>query len=350
MPARPMSCTFVSHVADPLAVARGFVATKVHSALGGPPELLEEYRTPPGDPGLFGPGSAVWQVHGDLPAMLVGGISSLMLQSLHPAAMAGVDEHSRYRDDPLGRLRRTTRFVAGTTFGGLGLVETLVDEVRRIHRRVRGTTAQGTAYAADDPALLTWVHVAEVWSFLRSYQRYGTRPLLRSEKDRYLDRTAEIAVLLGACEVPRSVEQVRSYLQAVRGDLAATPAALEAVRFLRTPLSDGVTDRLAHHAIVDAAVDLLPGFARRELALPDRGMLERGRVRATMTSVAAVLRWGLGPSPVVGVATQRALASSVEHRRAQAVDQHSVESSANTGPGSRALPAGRAELRDATEG
>lgn len=344
MPAPPTPRALVCRGVDPLAAARGFVTSKVHRALGGAPELLEEYRTPPGDPGLFGPGSPVWQVHGDLPAMLVGGISSLMLQSLHPEAMAGVDDHSRYRDDPLGRLRRTTRFVAGTTFGGLDLVGTLVDEVRHVHGHVRGTTPDGRAYSADDPALLTWVHVAEVWSFLRSYQRYGTRPLLRSEKDRYLDSIAEIAVLLGAHEVPRSVEQVRSYLRAVQVDLRATPAALGAVRFLRTPLGDGAADVLAHHAIVAAAIDLLPGFARPALGLPDPGILGRARVRTAMTSLAALLRWGLGPSPVVSVSTRRALAGEVGSERARDTDQHSVQSSANAGP------APRAEVRDATEG
>lgn len=350
MQAPPMRCALLRDGPDPLALVRGLVGSAVHAALGGPPELLEEYRSPAGDPGLFGPGSPVWQVHDDLPAMLVGGISSLMLQSLHPEAMAGVDEHSSYRDDPLGRLRRTTRFVAGTTFGGLELVETLVEQVRRIHRHVRGTTESGVAYAADDPALLTWVHVAEVWSFLRSYQRYGTRPLVRAEKERYLDSTAEIAERLGAREVPRSVEQVRSYLRAVRMDLVATPAALEAVRFLRTPLRDGIADRLAHRAIVDAAVDLLPGFARRELALEDPGLAERARVRATMASLAALLHWGLGPSPVVVAATERARARADGGGRARDPGQHSVESSASTGPASRALPAGRAAVRDATEG
>ena len=195
---------------------RALIGTSVRDALGADPDALDVHRTPAGDPGLFGPGSIPWLVHGDLPAMLIGGFSALMLQTLHPLAMAAVAEHSSYREDPFGRLQRTARFVAGTTFGGMPLVDELVGEVRRVHTSVRGVAADGRRYSANDPALLTWVHTAEAWSFLRSYQRYSTHPLLRGEQDRYLADVAAIARRLGARNVPESVEQVRRYLASVR--------------------------------------------------------------------------------------------------------------------------------------
>lgn len=286
---------------------RKLLASGVVRALGGPPGLLEEYRSPAGDPGLFGPGSPPWLVHADLPAMLVGGISSLMLQTLHPLAMAGVAEHSSYREDPFGRLQRTARFVAGTTFGSRPLVAQLVGEVQRAHTCVRGVASDGRAYSADDPDLLTWVHTAEVWSFLRSYQRYGTRPLLRLEKDRYLAEVAEVARLLGARDVPSSVAQVRAYLRAVQGELAATPAAFEAVRFLRSPFGDRPHDALAHRVVTDAAIDLLPPFARRALRLGRPTPIGQARVRVAAASFAVLLRWAVGPSAVLAAATERAL-------------------------------------------
>jgi uncharacterized protein (DUF2236 family) len=285
---------------------RALVASGVERALGGPPGLLEEYATPRGDPGLFGPGSPAWLVHADLPAMLVGGISSLMLQTLHPLAMAGVAEHSRYREDPFGRLQRTARFVAGTTFGSRELVDRLVGEVRAVHGYVQGIAPDGRAYSADDPHLLTWVHTTEVWSFLRSYQRYGTRPLLRVEKDRYLAEVREIAEALGARDVPGSVAEVRAYLAGIRGELEATPEALAAVHFLRTPLGEGPLDTLGHRIVTSAAIDLLPEFARRALRLGRPTQLGRAEVRAATTTFALLLRWALGPSKVLAVASERA--------------------------------------------
>src|SRR6185436_498261 len=132
------------------------------------------------------------RVHANFPAMLAGGISALMLQALHPLAMAGVYDHSAFRDDPFGRLRRTATFVAGTTYGPTKVAEELVATVRRVHENVVGTAPDGRAYAASDPDLLTWVHVAEVASFLRSYRRYaGT--LSTAEQDRYFAETAIVA-------------------------------------------------------------------------------------------------------------------------------------------------------------
>ncbi|HWD23875.1 MAG TPA: oxygenase MpaB family protein, partial [Acidimicrobiales bacterium] len=205
--------------------------------LGADGEDLGEYAVGRGDPGLFGPGSPVWSVHGDLPAMLIGGFAALMTQTLHPLAMAGVAAHSNYREDPTGRLRRTARFIAGTTFGGTAFAEQLVAEVRRVHQRVHGVAPDGRRYAASDPDLLTFVHVSEVASFLASYQRYGRRPLLRIEKDRYLDEIAVVAEMLGATGVPRSVAALRRYQSQIIPELARTPQASDALSFLERSTS-----------------------------------------------------------------------------------------------------------------
>lgn len=292
-------------VAGPL---RSAVLAGLRSALGGGPAGLEEYEGPPGDPGLFGPGSLPWRVHADLPSMLVGGLSSLMLQSLHPLAMAGVADHSRYREDPFGRLQRTARFVAGTTFGSTVFVDQLVGEVRSVHRKVRGIAPDGRRYAADDPHLLTWVHTTETWSFLRSYQRYSLQPLLGAERDRYLAEVAGIGERLGARNVPRSVAQVRRYLAEMRPELAATPEALEVARFLRVAPSGEAPLRAGIHRLVaEAAVDLLPGWARRQLRL--QRLAPAPPLQAAAGGLAVLLRWAVGSSLVEQVSTARASAT-----------------------------------------
>ncbi len=140
-------------------------------ALGG-----VDFENPPGDPGLFGPQSVIWQVHRDFTPMLCGGVSALLLQMLHPLALAGVWDHSNFREDMIGRLRRTSQFVSVTTFGPTAEAERLIAKVKAIHLRVTGVGSDGTPYAASDPALLTWVHVAESSRFLASHLRYRNPP------------------------------------------------------------------------------------------------------------------------------------------------------------------------------
>lgn len=166
-----------------------------------------DFESPKGDPGLFGPDAACWKVHGDFSSMMIGGIGALLLQMLHPLALAGVWDHSNFRDDLLGRLRRTGQFISATTYGPLADAERLIERVRRIHESVIGQLPDGTPYSASDPDLLTWVHVAEVSSFLKSYLRYLNPDLPGSEQDRYYSEIALVAERLGARAVPRDRQQ-----------------------------------------------------------------------------------------------------------------------------------------------
>ena len=156
--------------------ARRLVGGAARRALAGGRSRGTELRfATEADPGWFGPESMTWRVHADR-SMLVGGLRALYLQVLHPLAMAGVAEHSDYREDPLGRLARTGRFVAATTYGTRAEAERAVAMVRAIHDRVRGVASDGRSYDANDPVLLAWVHNVEVESFLLAYRRYGSRP------------------------------------------------------------------------------------------------------------------------------------------------------------------------------
>lgn len=153
------------------------IAAELTAATHGGDLQLSRYAGPPGDPGLFGitAGDPVWRVHGQATGMIIGGFAATMLQSLHPLAMAGVDQHSDFRADPVGRMSGTVRFVTTTTYGSSAAAQEMIGLVRRIHAHVHGTAPDGRPYRADDPDLLTWVHTAEVRSFLVGYQAYAPR-------------------------------------------------------------------------------------------------------------------------------------------------------------------------------
>ena len=181
-----------------------------------------DYDHPHGDPGLFGPHSATWRVHADFPGMLAGGLAALTLQTLHPLALAGVWDHSNFRGDLLGRLRRTTAFVGGTTYAPRAQAEALIDHVRQIHLHVTGHGEDGRPYTADDPGLLTWVHVSEAYCFLQGYRRYSHVAMPAGAADRYYDEVRRIAEALGARDVPASEHEVTEYFRRIRPELAFT--------------------------------------------------------------------------------------------------------------------------------
>lgn len=251
-----------------------------------------DLESPKGDPGLFGPQSISWQVHGDFPSMLVGGISALMLQVLHPLALAGVWDHSNFRHDLLGRLRRTSQFISGTTFGSTRDAEWLIEKVRTIHLQVVGNAPDGRPYAASDPDLLTWVHVAEVSSFLAAHLRYRNPALPRAAQDAYYDEIALIAERLGARDVPRSCAEVEAYLQRMRPQLQCDARSLEVVNIL---LKAPAPSRLAQPVgklMLNAGIDLLPAWAGQMLGLK-QSALERRMIRLGLARTAPLLRWAM---------------------------------------------------------
>jgi len=219
-----------------------------------------------GDAGLFGPDSVTWRIHGD-PSMLIGGLRSLLVQALNPRAMAGVDQHSDFRVDPWGRLRRTSAYVAATTFGDTAEAEAAGAMVRAVHRRVVGTDPHtGLAYSAADPDLLAWVHIVEVHSFLVAYRRYGGR-ISDVDADRYVAEMVRAAELVGLSpdDVPHDLADLRARLQAA--PLELSDAAVRGMRFIMAPPMPALARPL--YAIPSAAaVSLLPRKVRRLYGLP----------------------------------------------------------------------------------
>ena len=251
-----------------------------------------DLESPKGDPGLFGPQSISWQVHGDFPSMLVGGISALMLQLLHPLALAGVWDHSNFRQDLLGRLRRTSQFISGTTFGSTRDAEWLIEKVRTIHLKVVGTAPDGRPYAASDPDLLTWVHVAEVSSFLAAHLRYRNPRLSREAQDAYYNEIALIAERLGARDVPRSCQAVEDYLQRMRPQLLCDARSHGVVDILLDAPAPSRMAQPVGKLMLNAGIDLLPDWARDMLDLHQNPLQQR-MIRLGINRIAPVLRWAM---------------------------------------------------------
>jgi len=239
----------------------------------------------------FTPGDPIWRVHEDA-SMFPGGIAALLLQSLHPAAMAGVAGHSGYKSDPWGRLQRTSHYIAMTTYGTIPDAEAAIAQVRSVHERVRGKDEFGRPYFASDPRLLTWVHVAETDSFLRAHQAFGERPLTASEADAYVAQAGVPAALLGVREPPRTVWDLRAALEAYRPELEVTDAAREAARFLLAEPPLPLLARPGYGTLVAGALAVLPDWARDALDLPlDRAVAALGRPLGRFGT--AAVRWGL---------------------------------------------------------
>ena len=247
---------------------------------------------PPGDPGLFGPGSMVWEVHGDFPSMLCGGIAALLLQMQHPLALAGVRDHSDFRSDMLGRLRRTSQFIAVTSFGNRRDAHFLIEKVKNIHRHVHGRDHLGREYRADDPELLTWVHVAETRSFLAAHLRYKNPRLSRDEQNRYYREAALTAKALGASAIPVTVNEVEEYLQMMRPQLCIDERTCDVSRLLYSAPAPTPAARPFMNVMLRAGGDLLPGWTSVP-GMPPRSRFRQQITRHSMQGIAALLRWSV---------------------------------------------------------
>ncbi|MEW9571052.1 oxygenase MpaB family protein [Rhodanobacter sp. Si-c] len=246
-----------------------------------------DYDHPHGDPGLFGPHSATWRVHADFPGMLAGGLAALTLQTLHPLALAGVWDHSGFRDDLVGRLRRTTAFVGGTTYAPRAQAEALIERVRLIHLQITGHGEDGRPYAANDPGLLTWVHVSEAYCFLQGYRRYGHVSMPAGAADRYYGEVRRIAEALGAREVPSSERAVTEYFRRIQPELAYTGRSrvvLDLLAKVRLPVP---VAGLSRDLFLSAGQALLPDWA---LALLGHTPWQQRQAR-----LAAHALWSIAP-------------------------------------------------------
>jgi len=239
---------------------------------------------------MFGPGSVIWRVHGDVVTMMVGGMSALLLQMLHPAVLGGVWDHSNFREDMLGRLRRTARFISLTTYASREDAEAAMARVRTVHAQVSGTLPDGTNYSADDPQLLAWVHVSEALSFLNARIRYAEPGMPHVDQDRYFEEMSGIALALGADPVPRSRAAAEQLVERMRPQLLCDARTREVAAIVLKQRPDNLAMAAAQRVIGQAAVDLLPDWAREMHGMRST-FVTRPFVRTSTLAMAKTLRW-----------------------------------------------------------
>lgn len=272
---------------------RARLGREIFRRVAGPdgPRARERIHGTPG-PRWFNADSEIVRVHGDA-SMFIGGIRAILLQTMHPAAMQAVADHSGFRGDMWGRLARTSQFLAVTTFGTVDHAEQAIRAVRSIHERVTGTMPDGTPYAASDPHLLAWVHAAEVDSFLLAHQVYGARPLDDAGCDAYVAQAALVARRLGVLDPPTTVAGLREVLEGFQPELRATDEARAAVRFLVLHPDLPVAARPAYGVLMAAGIALMPRWTRRPLRLPWLPVSERTVVKALGTLATGTIRWAM---------------------------------------------------------
>jgi uncharacterized protein (DUF2236 family) len=248
-----------------------------------------ERPVPASDEALFPRGSVIRRVHGDVTTMMVGGIAALLTQMLHPNALAGVWDFSDVHSDMLGRLRRTARFIAVTTFGHRDQAQAAIARVKAIHQQVSGTLPDGSAYQATDPRLLAWVHVAGAINFLDGWRRYAEPHMSGADQDRYFAESGEIARLLDADPVPRTRLEAERLIAEFRPELRSDQRAREFRDLVLKAPARSPAEAPVQLLIMNAAVDLMPDFARRMHGL-SRPILPPV-VRGATYGIAQTVRW-----------------------------------------------------------
>lgn len=272
---------------------RTWLGEQIRSRVVGPdtPQRAAGYSADEAT-GWFAPNAPVRRVHADA-SMFVGGLRALLLQSLHPLAMAGVAQHSDYRVDPWGRLQRTADFLAATTFGTSADAQRAVDRVRRVHVHVVGTGADGRPYSANDPHLLAWVHLAELDSFLAAHDRYGDEPLVGDDRDAYVADWAIVARALGVVDPPETEAELRRQLRAFRPELRGTPEARAAARYLLLQPPLPLATRPAYGMLAGSAIALMPAWTRLPLRLPFLPITETLALRPAGEAITRTIRWAM---------------------------------------------------------
>ena len=272
----------------PSNILSGALVRQVRSTFND--QARGERPVPASDDALFPRGSVIWRVHGDVTSMMVGGIAALLTQMLHPAALAGVWDHSDVREDMLGRLRRTARFIAVTTYGHRDAAQQAIARVRRIHSEVSGKAPDGSDYRADDPWLLAWVHVAGAIMFLDSWRRYGEPRMTRADQDRYFAEAGEVPRMLGADPIPQSRGEAERLIAEFRVELRADQRTRAFRDLVVNSPARSLAEAPLQKLLMAAAVDLLPDFAR-DLHGLQRPLWTASGVRGVTYGLASTLRW-----------------------------------------------------------
>lgn len=279
-------------IPNPAELVRQLLADQVRGLFND--SANGEVPVPPSDNALFARDTPIRMVHADVVSMMVGGMAALLLQMLHPHALRGVLDHSTFRSDLHGRLRRTARFIAITTYGDQDDAAAAIARVNAIHLKVKGTLPDGTPYSATDARVLAWVHVTEALCFLAAYVRYVRPSMPRAEQDEYFRQFAQIARALHADPVPETRAEAEALVQSMRPELESSAEAREVAELITRGQTRGAAG-MVQPALAAAAADLLPPFARTMLGLQPPGL---GAIPAHLAtrSLGRTIRWAFRQS------------------------------------------------------
>lgn len=303
------------------------------TTISGRHDQVGLYGGPAGDLGLCGgPASVSWEINGDLGSVATAGVAAIVLEVLHPSVVAGVQDHSDYQRDPFRRARTTMGYVLGTTFGNTEAATKLIEGVRNRHTAVTGTRPDGRSYQALDPTLIAWVHTCIPWMVMTAFERFN-RPLLPSERDRYLAEQAAIGRMGGADDVPASMAELSDFVAQVRPELAVTEQTRAFIDFLLgapfapslpAPLRAGALQY--HRFSVRAGMSLAPRWARKLTGLELPNAVRHHAAEPHARASAQLIRWAFGVPPYVALARERvggrppADASAGQHPRSGVAD------------------------------
>jgi uncharacterized protein (DUF2236 family) len=284
-------------------VAFNAIGARVRGITGSTASL-DDFAQPKGDPGLFGPDSVVWQVHADFTAMMVGGLSSLIVQSLHPRALAAVWDHSDFRHKLKERLGRTAYFVAATTYGSEAMALNAIRRVNTIHANIRGVDLQGQPYVANEPKLIRWVHLVEVTSFLAAYQHLTKQPLSAQACDQYIFEMGRIGHMLGAVELPMTYASTHAELQAFSNELRFDARAQEVLKIIQAYPVD-LLDQPWMALVLQCAFDVMPSWVLARMGQSPACALQQQATRFAVQLSAEPVQWMLNQQGVSAIARQR---------------------------------------------
>jgi uncharacterized protein (DUF2236 family) len=272
-----------------VGMARAHLDEAARRLMDPPPGMPRvDYRSPAGDPGIAGPDSLAWRIVASPGALFIGGVSAVFLELAEPRVRSGVWDHTQFRVDPIGRIRRTGIAAMITTYASTADVEALTSRVRAMHDRVTGVTPEGVPYRANDPELITWVHVTAVYGFLQAYLRFVDPSVSLEEQDRYYRQSIIAARQYGAEWAPSSVAEVEDYFESVRPRLVDHPIVHEYFSLVWNAPALSKPALPLQRLLVEAAVDILPPWARRILDL-EKGQWARVAARPLVQAAVALL-------------------------------------------------------------
>ena len=267
------------------------IATELRARVVGPnaSQRTQEIMDAPGER-WFAEDRPIRLVHGDA-SMFIGGLRALLLQSLHPLAMAGVANYSDYRKDPWGRLQRTADFLAATSFGPANEAQRIVERVKAVHLKVNGVASDGRTYSATDPHLLKWVHIAEIDSFLCTYQKFSKAPLDQEGRDGYVKDAAFVARAVGVIDQPETEAEMRELIDSYRPELKSTRESRDATKYLlfKPPLPGAA--KIAYWLLMVATVSTLPAWTRIPLRVGYLPIIEQVVFRPLGYLMTSAIRW-----------------------------------------------------------